>query len=285
MTMAKKKMTRKDPQAELSGWLNFKDKPAKKSQPKVSASLKQLNHERRKSLLGRLGILIFISLCLLLASGYYISPKASICSVRVKGATQLPREQVVKASGLTAKDKVVSVMFHRQQINQRLVKHFPELAATRINFYDGNRINLILKQKKVIGYVRTGNSCHMIMSNGKVGLQALPLSMIEKGKPIFVGYNKKTSLKEDLDVFFSLPTSIQSRIKIMSGETERPTQIIFVMKDKNVVIGNIRTIKDKMKYYDQIKPTLKGESVIDFEIGAYSRQLTQSEKIKYGISQ
>jgi cell division protein FtsQ len=57
------------------------------------------------------------------------------------------------------------------------------------------------------------------------------------------------------------------------------------MKDKNVVIGNIRTIKDKMKYYDQIKPTLKGESVIDFEIGAYSRQLTQSEKIKYGISQ
>ncbi|MCH3906482.1 MAG: cell division protein FtsQ/DivIB [Lactobacillus sp.] len=283
--MAKKKLTKKDPQAEISGWLDFKSKPAKKEQPKVSASLKQLNHERRKSLLGRLGVLIFISLCLLVGCGYYISPKASICSVRVKGAAQLPRAQVVKASGLTAKDKVVGVMFHRQEINQRLVSHFPELSATRINFYDGNRVNLTLKQKKVIGYVRTGNRCHMIMSNGKVGLQALPLSMIEKDKPLFVGYNKKTSLKEDLEVFSSLPTSIRDRIKMMSGETERPTQIIFVMKDNNVVIGNIRTIKDKMKYYDEIKTSLKGESVVDFEIGAYSRSLTQSEKVKYGISQ
>lgn len=282
--MAKKRMTKKDPHAEISGWLHYQDRSNKSSEPKVSASLKQLQRERHRSLIGRLGILIFISLCLLAGCGYYISPKASLCSVRVRGANQLPKTAVVRASGLSAKDKVIGVLFHRQQINQRLVKHFPELAATHISFYEGNRVNLDLHQKKVIGYVRRGSRCRMIMSNGKVGLQSLPLSMIDKSKPLFVGYNKKTALKQDLEVFSSLPADLQNQVKMMSGETRRPTQIVFVMKDDNVVIGNIRTIKEKMKYYPQIKPGLKRGSVVDFEVGAFSRPLTAAEKSKYDLT-
>lgn len=50
------------------------------------------------------------------------------------------------------------------------------------------------------------------------------------------------------------------------------------MKDGNVVVGNVVTIKDKVKYYDQIKVKAGKNSLIDLEVGAFSRPLTSSEK-------
>lgn len=50
------------------------------------------------------------------------------------------------------------------------------------------------------------------------------------------------------------------------------------MKDGNVVIGNITTLKDKIKYYNAIKEKAGKNSLIDLEIGAFSRPLTSSEK-------
>ena len=48
--------------------------------------------------------------------------------------------------------------------------------------------------------------------------------------------------------------------------------------------GRRITIKDKVKYYDQIKVKAGKNSLIDLEVGAFSRPLTSSEKKAYGIS-
>lgn len=56
------------------------------------------------------------------------------------------------------------------------------------------------------------------------------------------------------------------------------------MKDGNVVIGNITTLKDKIKYYNAIKEKAGKNSLIDLEIGAFSRPLTSSEKRAYDIT-
>ena len=101
---------------------------------------------------------------------------------------------------------------------------------------------------------------------------------------MFTGYNQKVSLSEDIKVYASLPQNIRDQVKMLSGETRRPTQIILVMKDNNIVIGNLSTIKGKMRYYDKIKSQLREPSVIDFEIGSYSRPLTQAEKVKLGLT-
>ena len=122
------------------------------------------------------------------------------------------------------------------------------------------------------------------MATGKVGSQIIASNKIDKNKPLFTGYNQKVSLSEDIKVYASLPTNIRDQVKMLSGETRRPTQIVLVMKDNNIVIGNLFTIKSKMRYYDKIKSQLREPSVIDFEIGAYSRPLTQAEKVKLGLT-
>ncbi|MDN5989539.1 MAG: cell division protein FtsQ, partial [Lactobacillus sp.] len=64
----------------------------------------------------------------------------------------------------------------------------------------------------------------------------------------------------------------------------RKSQVILVMKDGNVIIGSTVTLKSKLKYYDEIKVKAGKNSLIDLEIGAFSRPLTSSEKKAYGVS-
>ena len=86
-----------------------------------------------------------------------------------------------------------------------------------------------------------------------------------------------------MHLFNSLPDEFKEQIKLLSGNTRRKSQVIFVMKDGNVIIGNITTIKSKLKYYDEIKNKVNKNSLIDLEVGAYSRPLTPSEKRAYGL--
>ena len=85
-------------------------------------------------------------------------------------------------------------------------------------------------------------------------------------------------------LFNSLPNSFKNQVKLLSGNTRRNSQIILVMKDGNVVIGNTATLNSKLKYYDTIRIKAGKHSLIDLEIGAFSRPLTSSEKKAYGIS-
>ena len=100
---------------------------------------------------------------------------------------------------------------------------------------------------------------------------------------VFIGYNKSVSLIDDLDIYAKLPRSIQKQVKIMSGQTKRSTQIILVMKDNNVIIGNTTTINKKIKYYPEIKKQLSEPSIVDLEIGAFSRPLSSNERSQLGI--
>ena len=81
-----------------------------------------------------------------------------------------------------------------------------------------------------------------------------------------------------------MPKSFQNQVKLLSGNTRRKSQVILVMKDGNVIIGSTVTLKSKLKYYDEIKVKAGKNSLIDLEIGAFSRPLTSSEKKAYGVS-
>ena len=282
--MAKRKITKKDPKKELSGWIDYKNKANNNEKKRVSASLTKLQAERRHALLTRLGFIIFFSLCCILALGYYISPKANVASVQVKGAPELNSRQVVKTVGISPENKVVFCLLKGKEYSKKLSATFPEIEKVQVGVQKANHLILNIKERPVIGYIHEGDGYRKILATGKVGSQIIASNKIDKNKPLFTGYNQKVSLSEDIKVYASLPQNIRDQVKMLSGETRRPTQIILVMKDNNIVIGNLSTIKGKMRYYDKIKSQLREPSVIDFEIGAYSRPLTQAEKVKLGLT-
>lgn len=281
--MAKKNLTKKDPQKEIAGWIDYKSKDSEKSGKKVSASLTKLQAERRHALLTRLGVIICVAMFFIILLGYFVSPKANVQSVQIMGANELNGEQVAKTAGITAQDKVLMTLLKKGEYSQKLAERFPEVESTNVHVNKVNNVVLDIKERKVIGYIKETSGYRKILVNGKVGSQILAKNQIDDEKPLFIGYNKKVSLIEDLDIYAKLPTQIRNQVKIMSGETKRPTQIVFVMKDGDVIIGNTSTISRKIKYYPDIKKQLKEPSVVDLEIGAFSRPLTQAEKTRLGI--
>ena len=284
MAKKKDKITKKDPKKELSGWIDYKNRVNNNEKKRVSASLTKLQAERRHALLTRLGFIILFSLCCILVLGYYVSPRANVASVQVKGAPELNSKQVVKTVNISPENKIVFCLLKGKEYNKQLSDAFPEIEKVQVGVKNTNHLILTIKERPVIGYIHEGTGYRKILATGKVGSQVIDKNKIDKNKPLFIGYNQKVSLSEDIKVYASLPQHIRDQVKMLSGETRRPTQIVLVMKDNNIVIGNLSTIKSKIQYYDKIKSQLKEPSVIDFEIGAYSRPLTQAEKVKLGLT-
>lgn len=279
-----RKNNQKDPKKELSGWIDYKNRVNNNEKKRVSASLTKLQAERRHALLTRLGFIILFSLCCILVLGYYVSPRANVASVQVKGAPELNSKQVVKTVNISPENKIVFCLLKGKEYNKQLSDAFPEIEKVQVGVKNTNHLILTIKERPVIGYIHEGTGYRKILATGKVGSQVIDKNKIDKNKPLFIGYNQKVSLSEDIKVYASLPQHIRDQVKMLSGETRRPTQIVLVMKDNNIVIGNLSTIKSKIQYYDKIKSQLKEPSVIDFEIGAYSRPLTQAEKVKLGLT-
>lgn len=285
--MAKKPVTKIDPRKELSPYLNHEfnqQKNSRKSKAKISASLSSLQAERRRSLRRRLGLIMTISILAIAALGYYISPLANISTVKVVGTTDLPVKEIVKISKIKASDKVFDYLFQQKDLSQKLSRKYPEIQSAQVHLGHVNQLILQINERKTLGYLKDGDSYRKILDNGKLATKSVKWSQVDQDKPVFVGYSKSAPLKEDLKLFDSLPKTFKDQVKLLSGNTRRDSQVILVMKDGNVIIGNISTLKSKVKYYDTIKLTAGKNSLIDLEIGAFSRPLTSSEKNAYGLS-
>ena len=285
--MAKKPVTKIDPRKELSPYLNHEfnqQRNSRKSQTKISASLSNLQAERRRSLRRRLGLIMTVSVLAIAGLGYYISPLANISTVKIIRAEHLPAKEIVNVSKNKASDKVFDYLFQQKDLSQRLSQKYPEIQSAQVHLGHINQLILQINERKTVGYLKDGDSYRKILDNGKIGTRALPWTKVNQDKPIFVGYNKSDKIKNDLKLFNSLPNSFKNHVKLLSGNTRRNSQIILVMKDGNVVIGNTATLNSKLKYYDTIRIKAGKHSLIDLEIGAFSRPLTSSEKKAYGIS-
>ena len=285
--MAKKPVTKIDPRKELSPYLNHEfnqQKNSRKSKAKISASLSSLQAERRRSLRRRLGLIMTISILAIAALGYYISPLANISTVKVVGTTDLPVKEIVKISKIKASYKVFDYLFQQKDLSQKLSRKYPEIQSAQVHLGHVNQLILQINERKTLGYLKDGDSYRKILDNGKLATKSVKWSQVDQDKPVFVGYSKSAPLKEDLKLFDSLPKTFKDQVKLLSGNTRRDSQVILVMKDGNVIIGNISTLKSKVKYYDTIKLKAGKNSLIDLEIGAFSRPLTSSEKNAYGLS-
>ncbi|MFR4790287.1 MAG: cell division protein FtsQ/DivIB, partial [Lactobacillus acidophilus] len=279
--------TKIDPRKELSPYLNHEfnqQKNSRKSKAKISASLSSLQAERRRSLRRRLGLIMTISILAIAALGYYISPLANISTVKVVGTTDLPVKEIVKISKIKASDQVFDYLFQQKDLSQKLSRKYPEIQSAQVHLGHVNQLILQINERKTLGYLKDGDSYRKILDNGKLATKSVKWSQVDQDKPVFVGYSKSAPLKEDLKLFDSLPKTFKDQVKLLSGNTRRDSQVILVMKDGNVIIGNISTLKSKVKYYDTIKLKAGKNSLIDLEIGAFSRPLTSSEKNAYGLS-
>lgn len=284
--MTKRKFTKKDPKQELASFLEHRsnNQNQKPTNNKVSASLTKLNGERRRALRRRLGFIIFVSVLSISGLSFFVSPSAQVRKVTVYGANEIEAEKLVNKAGIKPTDQVASYLFGHKEITKKLKRAYPEIKSANVKISQINHLSLIIQEHSVIAYIKTGTSYYKILNTGKLSKQKLSWDEVDHSKPLFIGYNQTVSLQEDLAALRSLPTNLKKQVKMLSGKTKRPSQIVLLMKDGNVIIGNVNTIAEKIKYYPEIKQNLTEKSIIDFEVGAYSRTMTNEEKQTFGIN-
>lgn len=284
--VSKRKITKIDPRKELSPYLNHQENKQKvhHKKSKLSASLSKLKSERKRSLVKKMGILVGFSSLMVIGLAYYVSPIANVKSVEVKGARDISAQDLVKVAGISVKDKIIDSRFGNKYSEKNLVKKYPEIKGASFKLSGINGLVLQIQEYPTIAYIKENNGYRKVLSNDRLGSTLLSWSNIDQDKPLFIGYSQKTSLATDLNLFDKLPDSFRREVKLLSGKVRRKTQIIFVMKDGNVVIGDISTIKQKIKYYDAIRSKAGKNSLIDLEVGAFSRPLTKNEMKAYSIT-
>jgi len=284
--LTKKRVTKIDPKEKLSPYLNHQANRRKKNfrtNTKISASLSKLHSERKSALFKRLGFIVGVSVIALLGLGYYISPLANVQSIQITGENDLPVKEVVKATEIKTSDKVVDYLFNKESVARKLSAKYSEIQNIKVKVKDFNHLLIEINEYPTKGYIKTSKGYRKILTHGKLGSQFIPWSKVYSDKPVFVGYNHEVSLRKILHLFNSLPPDFQDQIKLLSGNTRRKSQVIFLMKNGNVVIGNVSTLKSKIKYYNKIKTKVGKNTLIDLEVGAFSRPLTPHEKRAYGL--
>lgn len=279
-----KRITKKDPKEELSGFINHNSNKKEKNNHKVSTSLKRLNAERHRSLKRKLGAIIGISAIIVAGLSYYVSPQANVKSVRVNGTNEINPNTLVKQIGIKPTNKVVFFLLNQSRISNKLAKQYPEFSKVNVSVRNLNNVTLDIKSASVSAYLQADNHYYKILADGKVGKLSLPWSKVDHDRPLFVNFSNKNKLETDIVAFKNLPIEFQNQVKLVNGKTARPTQTIFLMKDGNVVVGNSDTIDNKIKYYSKIEANLSGPSLIDLEVGGFSRPLTSQEKKSYSTN-
>lgn len=277
--MSNSKLTKKDPKEQIAKWTEYK-----KTKIKENIDLPRLGALRRHALWTKLGSIIILSVVGIIICLYFISFKSSVRSVKLVGADEIDGAKVAKIIDVSPKTKVVFSLFKGKEYSKKISRVFPEVDTVKITVTNWNNLILHIKEKRVIGYVKENNHYRKILFNGKVSRQDISEKLVDISKPLFLGYSRQKSIINDLKVYKALPPYFRDKIKMISGKIRRPNQIILLLNDHNIIIGDVNTFAEKIKYYDSIKKQLTQPSIIDMEVGVFSRPLTVKDKEQYEIN-
>lgn len=284
--MTNRRITKKDPKKDLDNFLDYKKNKnniTNRTNQKASDSLTNLNNERKQALRRRLGAIIIISILAILGLGIYVSSYTRLQKIIVVGAPELDATEVIKKSGIKAEDQLIDYWLGKNTYESKLKKYYPEIKSAKLKLAGLNQIKLDLQEYSTLAYVNQNGRYYKILNNKKIARQSLTESLLNKSLPIFVGYTSKSGLFTDLKALKAIPTKLRNQISLINGKSTRKSEIVLLMKDGNIIIGNTDTIAQKITYYPQIKSNLSSKSIIDLEIGAFSRPLTDSEKKNLGF--
>ncbi|GED79588.1 cell division protein [Amylolactobacillus amylotrophicus DSM 20534] len=274
--------TKKDPQKEITPWLNYQGKAQKKKvqSKKVGKSLTKLQRTRRRNIFLKLGLLLTISVLVVAGLAYYLSPYSLVQKIEVQNKSDLTDAEVVQTSGINSGDHILFTYVSQNSVKQRLTKRYPSIKDVHLEIELPTTVKLRLVQHRTVAYLKQGLVYRKILQNGQIATENLPETQI-KPLPVFIGYDKADDLTADLKTFKKIPKDIRNGIKYINERVAKDTQMVLVMKDGNVILGDKRTLGNKITLYPKIKVSLKAASLVDLEIGAFSKPLSENDKKTY----
>lgn len=224
-------------------------------------------HRRRKAnrrLIFVISVFFFLIACVV----YFQSPLSHIQSIRVAGASSIPKKDVIKKSGIAHGENMWKVDLGEAAAR---LKKDPEIKDAKLRRGFPNKIYIEVGTYRRVAYAASGTSFRPVLENGAVLRREE--SFNHSGAPILTGFIKSSHLKEIVGQLKKLDPAI---INAMSEICYTPKKtdgyhITVYMNDGFEVSATMRTFAEKMALYpsiiSQLDPSVKG--VIDLEVGSF----------------
>ena len=231
---------------------------------------KRVVHRIKINLIIIVSMLALASLFLI----YLITPLSRVNEINVTGEQTVAIQKVINASGITHSTNVINVLVRRKQIAKQITTELPRIKTAVVDMNGINNLNIRITEYPLAGFQTTKNGYYAILMNGKVIHQLInkPIG----NYPLFDNFNSGKYLSMMIAAYEKIPNKIRNSISEIKYQSQKdnPYQIVIFMNDGNEIIGDMRTISNKIIYYPEIAAQLKEKSVIDLEVGAYSYPLS-----------
>lgn len=276
------KFTKKDPRQELDGWISQKNQDVKNKPERASQRLTQLKVQRRRSLIKKLVLIFTIATLVILASIYYMSPISNISKVDINSENIISKEELEKLVIFNPNDKVLIAYFNQGTLSQKVNETYPSIARLDLKITNYNELNMTAVPAEVIGYLQNASGYQRIVTDGRVSPENVENP---KDHIIYFGFqgdNQKDRLLQSVGLFNRLSDKVKTEVAKIRVDGLKQNQIIFVMKDGNIILGNQDTIVDKSSYYDKMKEKLDNKKyLIDLEVGYFAQPLSDETEKNY----
>lgn len=264
---------RKERENRKSNTTNRKQKEDKYAHMTLQEKREQQRIDRRKQQ-KRIQYIILTSLILLILLFliYMFTPLSRISHINISGNKNLSNQQVEKALDVKPGSRMYTYS-KRNGINN--LEQNPLVKNVEIKKRLPNTLNVQVTENNVVGVVKDKNKYTPIIEGNKE-LKDYKGDIAGSG-PILDGF--KGSDKDNMvKALSNMSSEVRDMISEISyaPEANKQSRILLYMKDGMQVVGDYKTIADKLKYYPQMSQSLnkddsgnlQTQGYIDLSVGA-----------------
>ena len=214
--------------------------------------------------------ILFLSLLLLIASAYLLSPYATMKDIRVEGTVQTTADDIRQASGIQDSDYTINLLLDKAKYEERIKSNY-WVESAQLVYQFPTKFTIKVKEYDIVAYYISGENHYPILSSGQLETSAVSLVSLPETY-LSVLFNDSEQIK----VFVSELAQISPELKVDIQKVElAPSKVTsdlirLTMYDTDEVLVPLSEMSKKLPYYSKIKPQLSEPSVVDMEAGIYS---------------
>ncbi|MCU7558041.1 cell division protein FtsQ/DivIB [Macrococcus capreoli] len=237
--------------------------------PQFVAEKKKRRKRRQRIQLGIfLAVVALVTLVLL----FMFTNISYVSKVTVNDTVLNSKDKILKKANVTKSDRIYSIDPGEIASN---IEYLDGIKSVTVKRHFPNKVDIHVDEYQLVGVVPDGSAFHPVLENGQI-LHRVDFST-PGDAPIINNFSKK-ELNQLVKVLSETKNAIANQISEINfvPNEQASARIQIFMKDGIEVIGDLRTISDKLNYYPSMVKNIKRDQngniikpgMIDLEVGA-----------------
>ena len=214
--------------------------------------------------------ILFLSLLLLVVSGYLLSPYATMKDIRVEGTVQTTDDDIRQASGIQNSDYTINLLLDKAKYEERIKSNY-WVESAHLVYQFPTKFTIKVKEYDIVAYYISGENHYPILSSGQLETSSVSLVSLPETY-LSVLFNDSEQIKTFTSELAQISPELKAAIQKVELAPSKVTSdlIRLTMNDSDEVLVPLSEMSKKLPYYSKIKPQLSEPSVVDMEAGIYS---------------